>query len=113
MTAWTREHCSCVVVQNYDYAAAAGKLAIDQRWLERNVSRLPHQKFGAQSAVFCDCDLRVIQAMNTVLPEEALDVIRPEADQAPVKAAENPKTATPAYAAARPARGRKRAAVQA
>ncbi|QIY99430.2 hypothetical protein HEP87_42870 [Streptomyces sp. S1D4-11] len=62
----SRPYCTCVVVQNYGYDEAAAKLKIKRRWLEDNVSRIPHQKFGANSAVFCDCELRLIQAMCTV-----------------------------------------------
>ncbi|MFF1467961.1 hypothetical protein [Streptomyces mirabilis] len=67
----SRPYCTCVVVQNYGYDEAAAKLKIKRRWLEDNVGRIPHQKFGANSAVFCDCELRLIQAMCTVPPAPA------------------------------------------
>lgn len=63
-----RPHCTCVVVQNVDYDGAAAKLGCNRRWLTDRISTLPHQKIG-EATVFCDCDLRVIQAMCTRLPE--------------------------------------------
>jgi hypothetical protein len=109
MTAWTRQHCVCTVVQNLDYDEAARALKIRKRWLEDNVSKLPHQKFGQNPAVFCMCDLRVIQAMQAVLPPEALAVINPPADQAAPTPAVTPTA--PPYQAARPAKGRARRTV--
>ncbi|MFC8332814.1 hypothetical protein [Streptomyces olivaceus] len=61
-----REYCTCVVVQNYDTVRAAAKLGCKPRWLEDNLRRLPHQKFGHNAPVFCDCELRIIQALCTV-----------------------------------------------
>ncbi|MFH7336641.1 hypothetical protein [Streptomyces sp. KHY 26] len=82
MTAWTRRHCTCVEVRNLTYEQAAAALAItSDRWLRDNISRLPHQKFGQQPAVFCHCDLRLIQAMRTVMPPEALHLLDAPADQ--------------------------------
>ncbi|WTW95467.1 hypothetical protein OG216_19690 [Streptomycetaceae bacterium NBC_01309] len=69
-----RPYCRCTVVQNYDYAGAAAKLGCKRSWLEDNISRLPHQKFGS-SPVFCDCELALIQAMNTVLPPAVLALL--------------------------------------
>ncbi|MGY3199825.1 hypothetical protein [Streptomyces sp. TE5632] len=104
MTAWTRKHCVCTEVRNLDYDEAAAALKIKRRWLEDNISRLPHQKFGANPAVFCDCDLRLIQAMNTVMPAEADAVLNPPA----AEPAKPTIPAVPAYAALRPSQGRKR-----
>ncbi|MEZ7004972.1 hypothetical protein [Streptomyces sp. AD55] len=105
MTAFTRAHCRCVVVQNYGYDQAAQKLKIKSDWLRANIGKLPHQKFGHNQAVFCDCDLRLVQAMHTVLPSEALAVIdRPAPEEGPAPA----QPAVPAYAALRPAQGRRR-----
>jgi len=86
-----RPHCTCVVVQNVDYDGAAEKLGCKRRFLEDNVSRLPHQKIG-EAVAFCDCDLRIIQAMCTRLPEQVLRDLTAELPQ--------PETAQPAPAAA-------------
>lgn len=64
-----RPHCVCVQVQNYGYDQAAAKLGCKRRFLEDRISELPHQKIG-EAAVFCDCDLRVIQAMCTQIPDQ-------------------------------------------
>ncbi|MEV6738604.1 hypothetical protein AB0N14_17415 [Streptomyces sp. NPDC051104] len=108
MTAWTRKHCVCTEVRNLDYDEAAAALKIKRRWLEDNISRLPHQKFGGNPAVFCMCDLRVIQAMQAVLPADALAVIEP------VEPAKQTPTTPPvrALAAIKPAKGRGRAVAQ-
>lgn len=70
-----RDYCKCTTVRNYDYGEAAEKLRCRRRWLEDNISRLPHQKFG-QSPAFCDCELALIQAMFTVLPAGVLDLLQ-------------------------------------
>lgn len=108
MTAWTRKHCTCVEVRNLSYEQAAAALALQSdRWLRDNIRKLPHIKFGQQPAVFCHCDLRLILAMRTVLPPEALDVLNAPAEQAtPVE----PPTPPP-YQAAKPAKGRARRVV--
>lgn len=77
-----RAYCRCTEVRNFDYAAAAEKLGCKRSWLEENIRRLPHQKFG-QSPVFCDCELALIQAMFTVVPAGVLDLL--DADQAQEK----------------------------
>ncbi|MFJ4469491.1 hypothetical protein ACIP2X_18635 [Streptomyces sp. NPDC089424] len=97
----SRSHCTCVVVRNYDYDEAASKLKIKADWLRDHISGLPHMKFGHNAAVFCDCDLRLIQAMNTVLPPRAAALLTP-----PEASSATP--ADPAYAALRPSKGRKR-----
>ncbi|WP_405759542.1 hypothetical protein OG234_13610 [Streptomyces sp. NBC_01420] len=102
MSAWTREHCVCTEVQNLSYDEAASRLGIVRSWLEDHISKLPHMKFGKNPSVFCMCDLRVINAMQSVVPAEAQAVIRPTA------ATTTPQTAAPAYAALRPSGGRKR-----
>jgi hypothetical protein len=73
VTAWLRDraYCTCVEVRNYSYDQAAEKLGIKARWLEDNIASLPHQKYGHNSAVFCDCELRLIQARHTRLPASA------------------------------------------
>ncbi|MER7835269.1 hypothetical protein ABTY98_05000 [Streptomyces sp. NPDC096040] len=106
MTAWTRTHCVCTEVRNLDYDEAATALKIKRRWLEDHISKLPHQKFGANPAVFCMCDLRVIQAMQAVLPAEARAVINLPAEPA------EPTPATPSVSplsGLKPAQGRRRA----
>ncbi|MFF0092794.1 hypothetical protein ACFYSF_22915 [Streptomyces canus] len=65
----TRPHCTCVEVRNYDYDEAAEKLGCKKRFLQDRISRLPHMRLG-ESVVFCDCDLRVILRMFTVIPDE-------------------------------------------
>ncbi|MBK3625453.1 hypothetical protein JHN59_11465 [Streptomyces sp. MBT49] len=97
----SRPYCSCVVVQNYGYDAAAEKLGIKRQWLEDNVGRLPRQKFGKNEAVFCDCELRLIQAMYTVAPAAAEG-----------RAPEAQTTATvPDIRSIKPSRARRRTAV--
>jgi hypothetical protein len=110
VTAWTRRHCVCVEVRNLDYDEAAAALKIKRRWLEDNISRLPHQKYGNNPAVFCHCDLRLIQAMQAVMPADAEAVLKPPAE----KPAETDTTAppVPALAALRPSQGRRRAAAR-
>lgn len=71
-----RAYCRCASVRNYSYDQAAEKLGCNRSWLEGNISRLPHQKFGA-SPVFCDCELALIQAMFTVLPDAVLELLHP------------------------------------
>lgn len=110
MTAWTRKHCVCVEVRNLDYDEAAAALKIKTDWLRDNISKLPHQKFGHNPAVFCHCDLRLIQAMKTVMPPEAQELLHPPADPA-----EPTTTATPTpltLHTAKPAQGRKRTAAR-
>ncbi|MDH6489572.1 hypothetical protein [Streptomyces sp. SAI-127] len=110
MTAWTRRHCVCTEVRNLDYEEAANALKIKTDWLRDNISKLPHQKFGQNPAVFCHCDLRLIQAMNTAMPAKAQEVLNAPADQAAPTPAETP-TALP-YQAARPAKRARRAVAQ-
>ncbi|PSK52398.1 hypothetical protein B0E38_04724 [Streptomyces sp. 111WW2] len=107
MTAWTRRHCLCVEVRNLDYDEAAAALKIKADWLRDHIGQLPHQKFGRNAAVFCMCDLRLIQAMQTVMPPEAAELV----DGPAPKPADTPEPATsavPAYAALRPSQGRRR-----
>ncbi|MDH6189211.1 hypothetical protein EES44_24710 [Streptomyces sp. ADI96-15] len=77
MTHHRRTYCRCTTVQNYDYDEAASKLRCFRRWLENNISRIPHQKIGGAVA-FCDCELSLIQAMSTVLPAGVLTEDEPE-----------------------------------
>lgn len=65
-----RDYCTCTVVQNYDYDRAAEKLGCKPRFLQDNISRLPHQKLG-EASVFCDCELRLIMRMHTIAPAQA------------------------------------------
>lgn len=110
MTAWTRRHCVCVEVRNLDYDEAAAALKIKRRWLEDNISRLPHQKFGKHPAVFCHCDLRLIQAMQAVMPADAEAALNPPAET-PAEL-ETPAPPVPALAAIRPSQARRRAAAR-
>jgi hypothetical protein len=109
MTAWTRKHCVCAVVQNLDYEEAAAALRIKADWLRDNIGKLPHIKFGQQPAVFCHCDLRLILAMHTAMPDRAREVLAAPADQAEPTPAVTPTA--PPYQAARPAKGRARRTV--
>lgn len=97
-----RPHCVCTTVQNYDYAQAAEKLACHPRWLQDNISSLPHQKRG-EKVSFCPCELVLIQRMTTRLPTSVLELLTPTSA---------PESAAPAVArlsAIRPSRGRARA----
>jgi hypothetical protein len=99
-----RDYCKCTTVRNYNYGEAAEKLRCRRRWLEDNISRLPHQKLG-QSPAFCDCELALIQAMFTVLPAGVLDLLR--ADDAQAERSEPEPESVHPLAAIRPA-GRRR-----
>jgi hypothetical protein len=91
-----------------DYEEAGAALRIKPDWLRDNIAKLPHQKFGQNAAVFCHCDLRLIQAMNTRLPKEARKVLDPAAEAAaPIPTA---TSAVRSLASAKPARGRARRA---
>ena len=91
-----RTYCRCTTVQNYDYDGAMEKLGCKRGWLEDNISRLPHQKFGA-SPVFCDCELALIQAMFTILPESVIEFLT-----VPQEAKEEKPTSVLALADIRP-----------
>ncbi|MET8609705.1 hypothetical protein [Streptomyces misionensis] len=72
-----RPHCTCVTVQCFDYDQAADKLGCKKSYLERHIRTLPHIKIG-ESTVFCDCDLRLIVQLCTVIPESVRAALRPE-----------------------------------
>ncbi|MFF5968152.1 hypothetical protein ACFY64_31415 [Streptomyces collinus] len=83
----SRPHCTCTEVRNYDYDAAAAKLGCKVRFLKDRISRLPHQRLG-ESVAFCDCDLRVVQRMFTVIPDEIWDqLVNPQHAEEPAKTA--------------------------
>ncbi|MFD6935308.1 hypothetical protein ACFWAP_04000 [Streptomyces goshikiensis] len=67
-----RLYCRCTKVRNFNYDQAARKLGCFRRWLEDNISRLPHQKYGS-APVFCECELALIQDMHTVIPVSVLE----------------------------------------
>lgn len=71
-----RPYCTCVEVRNYDYDEAAEKLGCKRRFLEDRISTLPRQKLG-ESVAFCDCELRIIQQMFTVIPDTVRALIVP------------------------------------
>jgi hypothetical protein len=50
-------------VNRYDYAEAAAALRVEERWLRRNISRLPHSKKG-RTVTFTDADLEQIDRMH-------------------------------------------------
>jgi hypothetical protein len=72
----SRPHCTCLEVRNYRYPKAAEKLGVPERFLRDRISRLPHQRMG-ENVVFCDCDLRVVQRMFTVIPDEVWELLTP------------------------------------
>ncbi|WP_243279555.1 hypothetical protein [Streptomyces griseofuscus] len=65
-----------MAVQCFDYDQAAEKLGCKKSYLERHISTLPHIKIG-ESTVFCDCDLRLILQMFTVIPESVRAALQP------------------------------------
>ncbi|WP_328434498.1 hypothetical protein [Streptomyces sp. NBC_00425] len=67
--AGSRPHCTCAVVRNYDYDQAAEKLGCKPRFLQDNVTRFIHQHIG-ERRLFCECELRLIQAARTVVPAQ-------------------------------------------
>lgn len=99
-----RAYCRCTAVRNFDYDEAAEKLRCSRRWLEDNISRLPHQKRG-QSPSFCDCELALIQAMTTFLPAAVLELLAANDGQQEEK--QEPK-GVPALTAIRPSGRRSR-----
>lgn len=102
-----RAYCRCTKVQNYDYPEAAGKLRCSKRWLQDNISALPHQKFG-QSPVFCDCELALIQAMFSVMPAHLLALVH--ADDSGEDTAETAPEPVLSLAGIRPSGARRRSA---
>lgn len=53
------------------YPEAAVLLRVPERWLRRNISRLPHSKKG-RVVTFTDADLAAIDAMHRVEPQVAV-----------------------------------------
>ncbi|MEU1853640.1 hypothetical protein ABZ499_31350 [Streptomyces sp. NPDC019990] len=100
-----RPHCTCVEVQNYDYDQAAKKLSCKRRFLQDRISRLPHQRLG-ESVAFCDCDLRVIQRMFAVIPDEVWEGLL---NQQPAETPQAP--ARPSLHAIKPAGARRPSAI--
>ncbi|MDQ1018793.1 hypothetical protein [Streptomyces afghaniensis] len=97
----TRPHCTCIEVRNYGYDEAAEKLRCKRRFLQDRISRLPHQRMG-ESVVFCDCELRIIQRLFTVIPDEIWEGLLNE------RPADIPQTpATPSLHAIKPAGARR------
>jgi hypothetical protein len=97
----SRPHCTCTEVRNYDYDAAAEKLGCKKRFLQDRISRLPHQRLG-ESVVFCDCELRIVQQLFTVIPEEIWEGLL---NQQPAETPQKP--ARPALHAIKPAGARR------
>ncbi|MFD4315075.1 hypothetical protein [Streptomyces sp. NPDC058548] len=94
------EYCRCTTVRNYDYDEAAEKLRCKVRFLQDRISSLPHQRLG-ESVAFCECELAIIQALFSILPDQvgpALDIKGPQ---------ETPSSTVPSIRSIRPA-GRKR-----
>ncbi|MBB4987462.1 hypothetical protein [Streptomyces nymphaeiformis] len=61
---------------NYTVAEAAELLRCKERYLEDNLSRLPHQKIGIAVA-FDDEDLAAIKDMHRVRPQRATADVAP------------------------------------
>ncbi|MFI0934678.1 hypothetical protein ACH4RG_23510 [Streptomyces sp. NPDC021019] len=108
-----RAYCRCEVVRNYSYDEAAALLGCKPSWLEDNVSRLPRQKFGQAPAVFCLCEITLIQQMHTVVPDCVKELLAevgtadPQDDSRQVPTGESER---PALASIVPASGRARRA---
>jgi hypothetical protein len=100
-----RPYCRCVSVRNFDYDEAARKLRCNRRWLEDNISRLPHQKLG-QSPVFCNCELALIQAIFTILPAGLFDLV--QADNGQEEKTETEPESVLSLAGIRPSGARRR-----
>lgn len=98
-----RPHCTCVTVQNYDYDQAAEKLGCHRSFLERKISQLPHMKLG-ESTVFCECDLRLILQLFTVVPESVWAALTPQPD--------NQSIATPTLRSIKPSGAGRRTAAK-
>ncbi|GGY00135.1 helix-turn-helix domain-containing protein [Streptomyces fructofermentans] len=49
--------------RRYTYAEAADELRVDERWLRRHISRLPHSKKG-RVVTFSESDLERIDALH-------------------------------------------------
>jgi hypothetical protein len=50
-------------VKRYTYSEAAEELKVEERWLRRNIKRLPHSKKG-RTVTFSDADLERIDQMH-------------------------------------------------
>ncbi|MFJ2206037.1 hypothetical protein [Streptomyces microflavus] len=70
-----RAYCRCKAVRNYSYDEAAEMLGCQPQWLKDNVGRLPRQKFGHAPAVFCICEIALIQQMHTVVPDNVAELL--------------------------------------
>lgn len=97
-----REYCRCTTVRNYKYPEAADKLGCTERWLRDHISSLPHQRIG-EAAVFCECELAIVQALCSVMPTSVEPALN-EAAPAPIDA-ESPAISIRSI---RPAQGRRR-----
>ena len=53
--------------RRYKYAEAAAELRVDERWLRRNIGRLPHSKKG-RTVTFSEDDLARIDQMHHYEP---------------------------------------------
>ncbi|MET9321903.1 hypothetical protein ABZX75_17175 [Streptomyces sp. NPDC003038] len=98
-----REYCRCTTVRNYKYGEAADKLGCSERWLRDRISSLPHQRIG-ENAVFCECELSIIQALCSVMPASVAPALNQAAPT--LTSAETPAVTLRSI---RPAQGRKRA----
>ncbi|MFC8859291.1 helix-turn-helix domain-containing protein [[Kitasatospora] papulosa] len=55
------------MTRRYTYPEAAAELRCGERWLRRNIRRLPHSKKGAE-VTFTEADLERIDQMHHVEP---------------------------------------------
>lgn len=58
-------------MKRYTYPEAAEKLGVSERWLRRNISRLPRSKKG-RVVTFTDTDLDEIDRIHHVSPARAM-----------------------------------------
>lgn len=102
MSRRARPHCTCAVVQAYDYDEAAAKLRCKPRFLRDHIKALPHMRLG-ESVSFCECDLRAVQDMFTAeVPANVRQLV-------PVAPSADEQASTARLRSIRPSGARKRA----
>ncbi|GHE79898.1 hypothetical protein GCM10014715_39030 [Streptomyces spiralis] len=71
-------------MNRHTYPEAAERLRVSERWLRRNISRLPHSKKG-RAVTFSDADLDAIDAMHRVEPSSTSPAVPATADFAALR----------------------------